>query len=257
MDFLFLHLHVYLWNDKTEPVKTKFIHTYVSVDCVVFGFDNNQLNVLLVQLHRDKIGDKNLKLPGGLIYDHEDVDAAAQRILHELTGIKRMNLRQFKCFSSPDRARHPDDIKWMNKAYQPNIDRLITVAYLSLCKIDKQLNHVSGGRSTVWLRLDELPAMPFDHNSIVEASREEIRRWVEHDPAMLFELLPHKFTVTQCHTLYEAVYNRKMDIRNFHKKVKNMAYVVPLDEKQTQVAHRAARYYKFDRVTYNKWKMGI
>jgi hypothetical protein len=232
----------------------KFIHTYVSVDCIVFGFDNNELNVLLVQLDHGKIGNKNLKLPGGLIYDHEDVNDAAQRILHELTGIRRMNLRQFRCFASPDRARHPDDIKWMNNAYQSHIDRLITVAYLSLCKIDKRLNNVSGFKSAKWCRLNELPVMPFDHNKIVEASRDEIRRWVEHDPAMMFELLSQKFTVSQFHALYEAVYNRKIDIRNFHKKVKNMAYVVPLDEKQANVTHRAARYYKFDKHIYKTTK---
>ncbi|MDR0844429.1 MAG: NUDIX hydrolase [Tannerella sp.] len=238
-------------------MRTKFIHTYVSVDCVVFGFENNQFSILLVQLDKEKIGNKNLKLPGGLIYDHEDVDMAALRILYELTGIKRMTMRQFRCFSSPDRASHPDDIHWMDRAYQPNIDRLITVSYLSLCKIDKKLKNVSRFKSTKWCRLNELPAMPFDHNQIVDASFLEIRRWVEHDPAMMFELLPQKFTFSQFHALYEAVYNRKIDPRNFYKKVKNMAYVVPLEEKQTQVAHRAAGYYKFDKVTYNKWKMGI
>lgn len=235
---------------------TKFIHTYVSVDCVVFGFDNNQLNVLLVQLHPDELGDRNLKLPGSLIYDHEDVDDAAQRILYELTGIRRMNLKQFRCFASPDRACHPDDVKWMNRAYQPNIDRLITVAYLSLCKIDKKLTQVSGHRPAVWIRLDELPVMPFDHNRIVEASLEEIRRWAEHEPAMAFDLLPQKFTAGQLHTLYEAIYSRQMDIRNFYRKLKNMPYVVPLNERQLQVAHRAATYYRFDRIKYNKWKTG-
>ncbi|MDR2844225.1 MAG: NUDIX hydrolase [Candidatus Symbiothrix sp.] len=235
-------------------MKTKFIHTYVSVDCVVFGFDNNQFSILLVQLDKERIGNKNLKLPGGLIYDHEDVDMAALRILYELTGIKRMNLRQFRCFSSPDRASHPDDIRWMDRAYQPNIDRLITVSYLSLCKIDKKLKNISGFKSTQWCKLNELPVMPFDHNQIVEASFLEIRRWVEHDLAVMFDLLPHKFTFSQFHALYEAVYNRKIDPRNFYKKVKNMAYVVQLDEKQPNVRHRAAHYYKFDKHIYKMVK---
>ena len=231
---------------------TKFIHTYVSVDCVMFGFDNDQLNILLVQFDRDYPEDKNLKLPGGLIYNDEDVDDAAQRILFELTGIKRMNLRQFRCFASPDRARHPADMKWLSRAYQPNIDRLITVAYLSICKVDRKLQNISRFKSTQWCRLNDLPVLPFDHNQIVEAARIEIKRWIDHDPAIIFDLLPGKFTISQLHALYEAVYNQKIDVRNFHKKVKAMEYVIPLEEKQVNVNHRAARYYKFDKVIYKK-----
>lgn len=233
-------------------METKFIHTYVSVDCVLFGFDNNQLNILLVQFSPDQPDDKNLKLPGGLIYDHEDVDDAAQRILFELTGIKRMNLRQFRCFASPDRARNPADVKWLSRAYQPNIDRLITVAYLSICKIGSRLQHISRFKLTRWCRLSELPVLPFDHNQIVEAARVEIQRWIDHDPAIIFDLLPGKFTISQFQALYEAVYNCKIDVRNFHKKVKAMDYVIPQEEKQAHVNHRAARYYKFDKVIYRK-----
>ena len=233
-------------------MKTKFIHTYVSVDCVVFGFDNNQLTILLVQFSRDQSGDKNLKLPGSLIYDQEDVDDAAQRILFELTGIKRVNLRQFRCFASPDRVRHPADMKWLGRAYQSGIDRLITVAYLSIGKIDRKLKNISRFKLTQWCRLDELPALPFDHNRIVEEARIEIRRWIDHDPVIIFDLLPSKFTISQLHALYEAAYNRKIDVRNFHKKVKRMEYVIPLEEKQTDVKHRAARFYRFDKVMYNK-----
>lgn len=231
---------------------TKFIHTYVSVDCVMFGFDNDQLNILLVQFDRDQPEDKNLKLPGGLIYNDEDVDDAAQRILFELTGIKRMNLHQFRCFASPDRARHPADMKWLSRAYQPNIDRLITVAYLSICKVDRKLQNISRFKSTQWCRLSDLPVLPFDHNQIVKAARIEIKRWVDNDPAIIFDLLPGKFTISQLHALYEAVYNQKIDVRNFHKKVKAMEYVIPLEEKQVNVNHRAARYYKFDKVIYKK-----
>jgi len=233
-------------------METKFIHTYVSVDCVAFGFDNNQLSILLVQFDRDQQDDKNLKLPGSLIYNHEDVDDAAQRILFELTGIRRMNLRQFRCFASPDRAQHPADMKWLSRAYQPNIDRLITVAYLSICKIDRKLQNISRFKLTQWCRLSDLPVLPFDHNQIVEAARIEIQRWIDHDPGIIFDLLPAKFTISQLHALYEAVYNRKIDVRNFHKKVKTMKYVVPLEEKQMNVNHRAARYYKFDKIIYKK-----
>lgn len=238
-------------------MRTNFIYTYVSVDCVVFGFDDDQLNILLVQRDVDKKGAKELKLPGSLIYNEEDVDDAANRVLFELTGIKRMALKQFRCFASPNRANDPNDMKWLDMAYKPNINRLITVAYLSLCKVDRKLNNVSKYKQTEWCPIDRLPQMPFDHNQIVKESLTEIRKWIEHNPAIVFELLPQKFTISQLHKLYEAIHNKKIDIRNFHKKVAAMPYVLPLDEKQKDVSHRAARYFKFDKKSYNKLKTSI
>ncbi|MBK5720492.1 NUDIX hydrolase [Dysgonomonas sp. Marseille-P4677] len=238
-------------------MKTNFIHTYVSVDCVVFGFEDDQLNILLVQRSADSNIPKDLKLPGSLIYNEEDVDDAAHRVLFELTGIKRMSLKQFRCFASPNRTKNPDDVKWLDVAYQPNINRLITVAYLSLCKVDRKLNNISKYKLTEWCPISKLPEMPFDHNQIVKESLTEIRHWIEFDPAIVFELLPQKFTISQLHKLYEAIYDKSIDIRNFHKKVAAMPYVVALEEKQKDVSHRAARYYKFDKKEYNKRKTSI
>lgn len=157
------------------------------------------------------------------------------------------------CFS--DRARNVEDQKWLDKEYQPNINRLITVAYLSLCKIDRKLVNISKYKDSVWLPISELPQMPFDHNLIVEESLSEIRKWVESEPVVIFELLPSKFTISQVRKLYEAIYNKKIDVRNFHKKIAAMPYVVALNEKQQNVSHRAARYYKFDKTIYNKGKI--
>jgi ADP-ribose pyrophosphatase YjhB (NUDIX family) len=234
-----------------------FMKTYVSVDCVVFGFDKNQLYVLLVQRNTPDTGGKGLKLPGSLIFQPEDADEAAYRVLNELTGIHKMTLKQFKAFTSPKRTSDTEDVKWLEYAYHDKIDRLITVAYISLCKITRKLNVVSKYKTVEWSPIDHLPKMPFDHNQIVEESLKEIRNWVEKEPAILFELLPTKFTVTELRLLYEAIYNRKYDARNFHKKMAQMQYILPLEEKQENVKHRAARYYKFDRVTYNKRKIGI
>lgn len=235
-----------------------FIHTYVSVDCVVFGFSNNQLYILLVQHNSENKNDSaNLKLPGSLIYNEEDVDDAALRVLYELTGIKKLILRQFRCFASPDRANNEKDMKWLDKAYKPNIDRLITVAYLSLCKIDRKLNNISKYVTSQWCPIDKIPPMPFDHNKIVEESLIEIRRWLEYDPAIVFEILPQKFTIRQLHGLYESIYNKAIDIRNFHKRVAVMSYIIPLEEREKNVAHRAARYYKFDKKIYNRLKANV
>lgn len=234
-----------------------FMKTYVSVDCIVFGFNKNQLYVLLVERNTLNPKKRELKLPGSLIYQPEDADEAASRVLYELTGIRKMTLKQFKSFTSPRRTADKDDLKWLEYAYHNKIDRLITIAYLSLGKITRRLNLVAKYKTAEWCPIDQLPKMPFDHNQIVEESLTEIRNWVENDPIILFELLPTKFTETELRLLYQAIYNRKYDPRNFHKKLLQMDYVLPLDEHQTNVSHRAARYYKFDRIVYNKHKTGI
>lgn len=234
-----------------------FMRTYVSVDCVVFGFDKNQLYVLLVQRNTPDVTGKEWKLPGSLIYQSEDADKAALRVLNELTGIHKMTLKQFKAFTSPKRTENEEDVKWLEIAYRNKIDRLITIAYLSLCKINRKLNVVSKYKTVQWCPISELPSMPFDHNLIVGESLREIRNWLENEPAFLFELLPTKFTASELRHLYEAIYYREYDVRNFHKKITKMEYIVPLEEKQENVSHRAARYYKFDRIVYNKRKIGI
>ncbi|MDR1372631.1 MAG: NUDIX hydrolase, partial [Dysgonamonadaceae bacterium] len=105
-----------------------FMKTHVSVDCVVFGFDKDQLYVLLVQRNTLIDNGKSLKLPGSLIYQPEDADKAASRVLNELTGIHKMKLKQFKTFTSPVRTADSDDVNWLEYEYHNKIDRLITIA---------------------------------------------------------------------------------------------------------------------------------
>jgi ADP-ribose pyrophosphatase YjhB (NUDIX family) len=236
--------------------KHNFIHTHLSVDCVIFGFDDDQLKILLVQKNERKDDTANMKLPGSLIYHEEDVDDAAHRVLFELTGIKRISLKQFKCYASPNRARNPNDMKWLDTTYQPNINRLITVAYLAICKVDRKLINISRYKAE-WWPIDKIPSMPFDHNLIFDESLTEIRNWIESDFSIIFELLPKTFTINKLHRLFESIYDKKIDIRNFHKRIKSMSYVIPLDKKEENVSHRAARYYKFDKKEFNKIKSNI
>ena len=238
-----------------EAQSKRFMQTFVSVDCVVFGFDKEQLNVLVVQRNTPAPNSKGLKLPGSLIYQEETADDAAHRVLNELTGINKMTLKQFKSFTSPERISNSDDEAWLEVEYNNKINRLITIAYLSLCKINRKFHTISKYKTVDWCPINKLPQMPFDHNQIVEESLEEIRRWVKSDPEVIFELLPNKFTASEMRNLFQAVYQKEYDVRNFHKKISAMEYVVPLEEKQSTVAHRAARYYKFDRVQYKKLRV--
>lgn len=238
-------------------MEADFMKTHVSVDCVVFGFDNNQLSVLLVQRKTLEPSDNDLKLPGSLIFQEEDADLAAHRVLHELTGIKKMTLRQFKAFTSPLRTANKEDVKWLEYTYGNKIERLITIAYLYLTKINRKLNLASKYAAVQWTPISQLPEMPFDHNVIVTEALDEIRTWVEKEPALLFELLPTKFTASELRHLYEALYEQRYDVRNFHKRMMKMDYLLPLEEKQENVSHRAAKLYKFDKIQYNKRRLGL
>ncbi len=236
--------------------ENKLVNPHVSVDCVVIGFDGEQLKVLLVQqLGQDSVEEyTDMKLPGSLIYEDEDLDEAAQRVLSELTGIKNVNLLQFRTFGSKNRTHNPKDVRWLERFHQlkSKIERIVTVAYLSMVKIDKKLENLSDKYRACWVEVKDLKTLAFDHNQIISEAITYIRQYVEINPSVLFDLLPRKFTASELRIIYELVYDKSFDVRNFHKKIAVMEYVVPLQERQTGVPHRAARYDKFDRKIFNK-----
>ena len=212
------------------------------------------MKVLLVRRMCEEGGEvfHDMKLPGSLIYMDEDLDEAAARVLNELTGLRNVSLVQFKAFGSKDRTKNPKDVHWLERALQSKVERIVTIAYLSLVKIDRALNRGLEEHQACWVALDEVGDLAFDHNLIIREALAYIRQYVDTNPAALFDLLPRKFTASQLRTLYELVYGKSVDVRNFHKKIAMMEYVIPLEERQQGVAHRAARFYKFDKKIYNK-----
>lgn len=229
-------------------------NNHISVDCVVIGFDGKQLKVLLVKRNWEEDGRflNDMKLPGSLIYMDEDLNEAAERVLYELTGIKDVSLTQFKAFGSKNRTNNPEDILWLERATQSKVERIVTIAYFSMVKIDRALSKNIDELQANWIAMDEVEKLAFDHNLIIKEAMTHIRHFVEINPSILFDLLPRKFTILQLRILYELVYDMKVDVRNFHKKIAMLDYIVPLEEKQQGVAHRAARLYKFDKKIYNK-----
>lgn len=233
------------------------INLHVSVDCVLIGFDGVGFRVLLVK-QLGKLSDEtlnNMKLPGSLIYDDEDLDDAAKRVLNELTGLKNVKMMQFRAYGSKDRTRNPKDVLWLERFHRlddKKIDRIVTIAYLALVKIDRKYEQLSSKYDAGWIPVDEVSDLAFDHSQIIHDALTFIRHYSENNPAVMFDLLPRKFTALQLRSLYQLVYNKEFDVRNFHKKLLQMSYVVPLDEKEVGVSHRAARYYRFDRTNYNK-----
>ena len=219
------------------------VNPNVSVDCVLVGFDGENLRVLLVrQLGTPEAeGESTYKLPGSLIYVDEDLDDAARRVLGELTGLKSVPMVQFRAFGSKDRTRNPRDVHWLERFH-------------SLLKIDRKYARLSHKYEATWVPVKEVKELAFDHNQILMSALSYIQQYVEMSPAVLFDLLPRKFTAAQLRRVYEIVYDRVFDVRNFHKRISLMKYVVPLDEKEQGVSHRAARYYRFDRVIYNQMR---
>jgi hypothetical protein len=237
-----------------SPIETPLAINHMSVDCVVVGFDGEHLCVLLVERDGEEKGEAfhDMKLPGTLIYMDEDLDEAAKRVLNELTGLKNVNLMQFKTFGSKNRTKDPKDIHWLERAMKSKVERIVTVAYLSMVKIDRKLNRELTDYHAKWVPIKDVQDLAFDHNIIINDALAFIRQFVETDVSVLFNLLPRKFTAAQLRTLYEVIYNKEIDAGNFHKKIAQMKYVIPLDEKEHGVAHRAARYYNFDKKVYNK-----
>ncbi|ASB50103.1 NUDIX hydrolase [Alkalitalea saponilacus] len=229
------------------------INDYVSVDCVIFGFDFTQLNVLLVDrvlkdelTAREKFND--LTLTGNHIYEDEDLEAAAARILFDLTGLKDIYLEQFHTFGSPQRITRENDKAWLAANGRDPDQRIITVGYYSLLATDKVTLEWKG-RNVRWFPVSEVKELAFDHMEILNEALTALRKKLLQEP-IGFELLPPKFTLSQLQRLYEVVLGISLDKRNFRKKVSRMKYLVALDEKQKGVAHKPARLYVFDREIY-------
>ena len=235
--------------------KSNNFYPHLSVDCVLLGFDGSEIKVLLVErTNAPKRADLNdMKLPGRLVYENEDLDLAANSVLKELTGLSNLYLKQFHTFGSPERTSNPRDVMWLENAVKLKIGRLVTVAYMSMVKITDKIHNISPDYQAKWVSLKDLPTLAFDHNNIIDVAMKEVQRAVKSEPIILFNFLPNKFTALQLRSIYEQVFNKKFDVRNFHKKLTAMPYVVATDELETNVAHRAARLYRFDKKKYNNY----
>lgn len=224
----------------------KNINPNVSVDCVVFGFDNQKLNVLLIE---QKMADKEkvqFALPGDLILEDEGLDAAANRVLYEISGLSGIFLRQFKAFGDPNRVSDIKDLEWL-KSYRSNPQaRVITVAYLALIKMDEfETNASSFAERVFWQDVEEVPALAFDHSRILEEALERLRDDFQNHRTG-FELLPDRFTLGQIQRLYEIILGVELDKRNFRKKILKEKLVSATNEKQTGVLHKPAVLYELN-----------
>jgi 8-oxo-dGTP diphosphatase len=208
----------------------------VTVDCVVFGLDEHDLKVLLIQRKLQPF-QHSWALPGGFVRIDETLDEAARRELEEEAGVRDVYLEQLYTFG--DLNRDPRE-------------RVVTVAYYALAKLsDHRIRAATDAMGVGWFGLDDLPKLGFDHAHIVQTAHERLRGKVRYAPVG-FELLPPRFSLTQLQRLYEIILGTDLDKRNFRKKILAMDLLVETDEVEQGVRHRAARLYRFDRRKYDR-----
>lgn len=187
-------------------------------------------------------------LLGNHIYEGENIEDAALRILKELTGLGNVFLEQFHAFAAPGRLKKPRDEQWLQSIGLDPDNRVITVGYYALLNCNDIRLH-PGRRKVCWRPVEEVGDLAFDHNLILNKALEDLRRKVMMDP-VAYLLLPRKFTLSQLQKLYEVIFNKEFDKRNFRKKVARMKYLVPLDEKQKGVPHKPAQLYMFSKEVF-------
>lgn len=217
---------------------SKDIIETVSIDCLIFGFRNTELDILLIK-HGEGISKGRWALPGGWIRFNESIDDAASRLLTSLTGVSNIFLEQLRAFGEVD--RYPGK-------------RVITIAYFALINADNySLSAGFTASDARWFQLHEIPRLPYDHNKILKTGFQYLQHKVRHEP-IGFNLLPKKFTLHQILKLYEAILETELDKPNFRRKLLKMNLLVPCDEKQRDVSHRAASFYRFDKKIYKQLK---
>lgn len=214
----------------------------VAVDCVVFGFDEGDLKVMLVRRGVEPFAGR-WALPGGFAGIDEALDDAARRELAEETGLRDVFLEQLYTFGAPGRDPR---------------GRVVSVAYYALVPLEgRTVGAGTDAAQAAWFAVGDVPKLAFDHGAILETAIARLRGKVRYVP-IGFELLPARFTLTQLQHLYEAILDRRFDKRNFRKKVLALGVVEDTGEIQQDVAHRAARLFRFDEAAYRRLvKKGI
>jgi 8-oxo-dGTP diphosphatase len=219
-------------------------HTYeypraaLTVDCVVFGFDEDELKVLLIQRGLEPFKGR-WALPGGFVRVEETLDDAARRELSEETGLQNVFLEQLYTFGNVNRDPR---------------ERVVSVAYFALVKLsDHRAKAATDAANAEWFPISKVPKLAFDHADILATALPRLKGKVRYQP-IGFELLPPKFTLSQLQHIYEAVLEAELDKRNFRKKVLGFDLLIPLKEKQMVGRHRPAQLFRFNADKYEKLK---
>ncbi len=208
---------------------------WVSVDCIIFGFEENKLKVLIGRRQMDP-GRGEWSLYGGFVRIDESVEEAANRTLYELTGMRNVYMRQVGAFGSVNR--------------DPG-QRVVSVAYCALINVADYNAKQQAEHNVEWVNIDELPKMYSDHKDMIRKARKLMQQKIRTEP-ISFQLLPNMFTLTQLQRLFEAVNGEEVDKRNFRKKVKDMDFIEKTELIDKQTSKRGAYLYCFNRKMFEK-----
>lgn len=225
----------YLKQTKVIAEYKPYEPVLLAIDCIIFGFDGNRLQALLIKRGFEP-GRGKWSLMGGFVKSNESVDDAAKRILWQLTGLTDIYMEQLHCFGEVDR--------------DPG-GRVISMAYYALIKIDDYSKNLMEEHQAAWFCLYELPDLIFDHRKMIDMARERLKQKVANYP-IGFALLPNKFTLPQLQALYEAIYETELDKRNFTRKILSFDILHKLNEKEKESSRKGAFLYVFDDQKYKE-----
>ena len=208
---------------------------WVSVDCIIFGFDEGKLRVLIGRRHMDP-GRGEWSLYGGFVRSDESINDAANRVLFDLTGLRNLYMRQVGAFGSVDR--------------DPG-ERVISIAYYALINVKDYEDELRKEHGVEWVNVDEIPELYSDHNEMIKKARKLMRQKISSEP-IGFRLLPSLFTLSQLQKLYEAVHGEDLDKRNFRKRIKEMDFIEKTGLIDETGSKRGAYLYRFNKRAYNQ-----
>ena len=214
----------------------RYPHPAVTTDCVIFGFDGERLQVLLIERGIEPFKGK-WAFPGGFIKMDESAKEGALRELREETGLDNAYIEQFHTFSDPNRDPR---------------ERVITIAYLALVRL-QEVKAGDDAAAARWFPIDEIPSLAFDHDYILRIALQRLREQLHFQP-IGFELLPEKFTMKELQTLYESILGVSFDRRNFSKKMMHLGLLTELDETVWPTPKREAKLFKFNSEKYTELK---
>lgn len=206
---------------------------YVSVDCIIFGFEENRLKLLIGKRMMDP-GRGELSLYGGFVKEDESLDEAANRTLKSLTGLDNLYMKQVGAFGAVNR--------------DPG-ERVISVAYCALINVKDYDEKLQIEHDLKWVDVKDMPQLYSDHNEMVKRAIMLLRRRIKTEP-LSFNLLPDLFTLTQLQHVYEAILGDEIDKRNFRKKIKTIDFIEKTDKIDKITSKRGAALYCFNRKAY-------
>ena len=208
---------------------------HLAVDCIIFGFDDGVLSLLLLKRNFEPAKGE-WSLMGGFVNEHESVDEAAGRVLTELTGLEHVYMDQIGAFGDLDR--------------DPG-ERVISIAYYALIDINKHDNELVRAHNAYWVPMDQVPELIFDHNKMVRKALSVMRNKSSDQPIGM-KLLPKEFTLSKLQRLYEAILGEPLDKRNFRKRIAEMDYIEKTDKIDKTESRKGAALYRFNERKYHK-----